>query len=319
MPSVRRRKSEGGAHYLRLVAVVAALGLLCLLLFYDNSSRDLGSLLSLENTSIMKHHNFEYWMPTEKAKAAGKAGKHESYSQKGQDEWVLKTLQYSQQDSYFYVDLAANFPERLSNSKLLDLKGWSGLCIDGNRDLLPALRDTRSCIAVEAIADACDGQQVAWAGSGTQKRASGGGIVGKEYDLKPKNVKVSDTRLTTTLDRILDTIGAPAVIDYLSLDVEGAEWRVMQNFPFERYTFRTVTIERPSPWLNKLLAEKGYVWVKNFKWDSFYVHKSVPLAAQSRSLKMEQVLIKCRGIAGTDCPWTTQPDDAVCSETILPI
>lgn len=31
---------------------------------------------------------------------------------------------------------------------------------------------------------------------------------------------------TRTLEEILDTHCAPAVMDYLSLDVEGAEWRV---------------------------------------------------------------------------------------------
>ena len=51
---------------------------------------------------------------------------------------------------------------------------------------------------------------------------------------------------TKTLEQILDQINAPDVIDYLSIDVEGAEERILGRFPFDRYTFTTITIERPS-------------------------------------------------------------------------
>ena len=52
---------------------------------------------------------------------------------------------------------------------------------------------------------------------------------------------------------------APKVIDYLSLDVEGAELEVLKNFPFKKYKFLSMKIERPSKELNKIL----------FKMDTF--------------------------------------------------
>ena len=36
-----------------------------------------------------------------------------------------------------------------------------------------------------------------------------------------------------------------------------------------------MTIERPTPELNKILFDNDYIFVKNFKVDSFYVHKSI--------------------------------------------
>ena len=77
-------------------------------------------------------------------------------------------------------------------------------------------------------------------------------------------------------------VNSPKIIDYLSLDVEGAETRILERFPFDKYTFLTLTIERPTLKLEKLLFQNGYVFVKKSKkngkdtFDSFYVHKSIP-------------------------------------------
>jgi hypothetical protein len=35
------------------------------------------------------------------------------------------------------------------------------------------------------------------------------------------------------------------VIDYLSLDIESAEAWIFETFPWEDYTFLTLTVERP--------------------------------------------------------------------------
>ena len=51
---------------------------------------------------------------------------------------------------------------------------------------------------------------------------------------------------------------APKIIDYLSLDVEGAESMVFQNFDWDLYKFKFLTIERPKDDLKYLLNENGY-------------------------------------------------------------
>ena len=66
------------------------------------------------------------------------------------------------------------------------------------------------------------------------------------------------------LQYILQKQGAPKVIDYFSLDVEGAETRVLKYFPFEKWTFLALTIERPTPLINRILLEDlGYLFVRN--------------------------------------------------------
>lgn len=67
-----------------------------------------------------------------------------------------------------------------------------------------------------------------------------------------------DKGVTATLAYILKMFDAPTIIDYLSLDVEGAEEAVLEHFPFNEYTFRVMSIERPSMKLTLVLSHNGY-------------------------------------------------------------
>ena len=70
----------------------------------------------------------------------------------------------------------------------------------------------------------------------------------------------NEAGITTSLVSILDHFHAPSVIDYLSLDVEGAESSVLQSIDFSKVTFGVLLIERgwePSS-LVALLESAGY-------------------------------------------------------------
>ena len=55
----------------------------------------------------------------------------------------------------------------------------------------------------------------------------------------------------------------------MSLDIEGAEERII----------RSLTVERPTPNINKILFENDYIFVRNSDpktpYDTFYIHKSI--------------------------------------------
>jgi len=63
---------------------------------------------------------------------------------------------------------------------------------------------------------------------------------------------------TIALPEILDQLRAPGSIDYFSLDVEGAETLVMNDFPWGRYNFTILTVERPKEELKQTLGSHGY-------------------------------------------------------------
>ena len=108
------------------------------------------------------------------------------------------------------------------------------------------------------------------------------------------------TMRTRTLAGVLQTASAPRVIDYMSLDVEGAESAVLSSgFDWDKYTFLTLSIERPSPDLNARLFSHGYLFVRNIgNVDTFYVHRTHPHAfgrgGVSANHTFVQVPAKCR-------------------------
>jgi hypothetical protein len=103
------------------------------------------------------------------------------------------------------------------------------------------------------------------------------GIVDTSTDLKAEVGKNSETikLKTRPLKTILEEFQAPETIDYMSIDIEGAEERVLLSFPFSKYRFLCMTIERPKPILRDLLHKNGYVLVKEIPgYDCFYLHES---------------------------------------------
>jgi hypothetical protein len=69
-------------------------------------------------------------------------------------------------------------------------------------------------------------------------------------------------RFTVTLVDVFERFNTPAVIDYLSLDVEGAATFIMETFSFNRYRFNLLTIERPTAKLHNLLTKQGHIQLK---------------------------------------------------------
>jgi hypothetical protein len=107
-----------------------------------------------------------------------------------------------------------------------------------------------------------------------------GGIVGQGFDNGPRFKSQSEVRYTVTLEEVLRKFEAPSHIDYLSLDVEGAEEFILQNFPFDKYHISIMTTERPSDSLRDLLEKQGFkklarlsrwgeiMWAHSSVWDS---------------------------------------------------
>lgn len=85
-----------------------------------------------------------------------------------------------------------------------------------------------------------------------------GGIVGRDFDNKRRRKATYTEFYTVTLAEILRDSGSPNVIDYMSLDVEGAEQYIMEEFPWNDFRIKVLTVERPKEALQKILVTQGY-------------------------------------------------------------
>jgi len=204
------------------------------------------------------------------------------YSQKGQDQWVIEEVFYKRKSRGYFLDLAASNGIHLSNTYVLEKNfGWNGICIEANDDYFKELIANRNCICDNSCIDGKKGRVK------FVKYGGLGGIVDKDTDnnYKHRNDKLLELvdnivwKDTITLEELLKKYNAPANIDFFSFDVEGAETRILKYFPFDKYRFLSIVIERPTPILNKILFDNGYVFIRKSKicnnFDSFYVHESL--------------------------------------------
>lgn len=225
--------------------------------------------------------DFEIFIDKQRAKY-GWAKK--SFSQKKQDLWVIEDILPGVRGGYF-VEIGGGDGRTHSNSYILERDyEWSGVIVEANQQYCTQIKNLRKCECINACVDG-DVKKVNFLPAGYL-----GGIIAEDTDYTMRlrawfikrnsaNVQILQTR---TLVDILDEINAPNVIDYLSIDVEGAELRILGDFDFEKYSFLSMTIERPSGELHKTLINNGYVLHKTYLYDGFYVSKDI---AEKRNIK----------------------------------
>lgn len=188
------------------------------------------------------------------------------FSQAQQDEIVVALL--GNRSGYF-VDLAANDAVDLSNTLALERRGWQGLCIEPNSIYWSNLTK-RKCHIVGAVVGQARNEQVYF----RFEAGDHGGIAGDGFDNGRRWQRSSQLVRTVRLLEVFERYQVPPVIDYLSLDVEGAEAFILKGFPLDRYRIKVLTAERLRGEIRTYLRENGYEFVaKVTRWgESLWVH-----------------------------------------------
>lgn len=216
-------------------------------------------------------------------KSGLKEGDRRWFSQVHQDRVVIDLLG----NQGYFVDLASNDAKDFSNTLALEKQGWDGLCIEPNPGYWYGLSH-RKCTVVGALVGATH-QKV-----NVKFRGVFGGIVGKMDEKLANRKKEPDSpveeRFTAPLLKVFSRFHVPTEIDYLSLDVEGAEYLIMKDFPFDEYHIKIMTVERPPKDLRRLLESKGFVFLKDLAWwgETLWAHKSTGFTPDHPKIKKIQ-------------------------------
>jgi len=175
------------------------------------------------------------------------------YSQIGQDQYYIENIAKRRKGGVF-LDIGANDGLFGSNTAALELDyGWTGLCIEANPQLISALTTNRpnSIIAHKAV----------WTQPGEvtievplQFKKNDppdqlGRIVGIERNHSAfkkffdKGYQTFTVQSDTATNLIQQHLGLPVIIDYMSLDTEGAEIEILQSIDFNKIDIKFMTIE----------------------------------------------------------------------------
>lgn len=188
------------------------------------------------------------------------------YSQIGQDKWILHRM-FPGVTSGFFVDVGSADGTIRSNTKALEDRGWTGLCVEP----FPTNMEGRTAQLFREVVWSSAGRTVQFHAYGEM-----GGVSETLGAFKDEASAAPVVEFqTVTLGDILERGRAPAFIHYLSLDVEGAELEVLRGIPFDRYRFGAMTIEhnneaRKRDEIVKFLSAHGYRVVLSSRQDDFF-------------------------------------------------
>jgi FkbM family methyltransferase len=201
-------------------------------------------------------------------------GKH-SFSVKKID-LIIASLFKDKPGPKYYIEIGANDGITQSNTKYLELyDGWSGSLIEPVPELYFKLLRNRSKLNSFTNAACCSFEN-----SKPYFRLQYGNLrtisLDGDNDIEnPLHHATNNSRITSeieetyqflapakTLNSILIEDSAPKLINFFSLDVEGAELEVLAGIDFKEYVFELICIEsRSFERIESFLLEKGYIYV----------------------------------------------------------
>ena len=196
---------------------------------------------------------------------------------------------YVDYDNGFYVELGANDGVEQSNSLFFELKrNWRGILIEPSPYNFILCREQRSN-QNHIFCNACVGfdykdkyVDMKYANLMSISENLNLDLNDKEAHIKSGENYLKETEtvfsfgaIATTLDSLLKSAKAPKIIDFISLDVEGAELEVLNGINFDHYSFKYMLIEiRNLKPIENFLIERGYVLEKQLS-EHDYLFKSV--------------------------------------------
>jgi FkbM family methyltransferase len=204
-----------------------------------------------------------------------------------QDLFVLSELGFKRNG--FFVEFGACDGLCGSNTFLLESEfAWNGILAEPARVWHEELRAQRRALISTQCVWSHSGQtltfnQADWAGLSTiasfnaADRWATQRLNGLRYDVE-----------TVSLNDLLAGAGAPDTMDYLSIDTEGSELRILQAFDFSRYRFSIITCEHnftpAREAIAGLLARQGYVRKNQglSQFDDWYIHQDALIATPGR-------------------------------------
>lgn len=199
------------------------------------------------------------------------------YSQWAQDKWVAEFFKYKRNG--YFLDIGAFDGIQLSNTYYLEKElSWTGILIEPNPIEFAKLKSIRTSHAEQVCITPTEGAFDFIVNNVFSA------IDADFTDEVAKGWTPHQQSRTTVLGYRLETIlkkyNAPATIDFMSLDIEGGEFVILETFPFDQYTFKTMIIEHNAHYsdsnkikqqkVRSLLESKGYKYHHSHEADDYF-------------------------------------------------
>lgn len=183
------------------------------------------------------------------------------YSQFRQDE-LINTKIFKNKSEGFFVDIGAyDGISQGSNSLFFEQLGWKGICVEPNPFLYKELVKNRKCECYNfAVSNKIGTEDFLYIQKGGPNTL-GGLMSGYSNDTGLKQLMdTTNHDIIKVKTELFENIVQNKVIDYLSIDTEGNELKILETIDFEKFDISVMSIEINSNGrsIHELLIEKGY-------------------------------------------------------------
>ncbi len=204
-----------------------------------------------------------------------------SHAQLCQDLWVL--WETGGKRNGYFVEFGATNGVSLSNTCLLEKSyGWQGILAEPFSVWHADLGRNRGARIDHRCVWKLSGEQLEF--TATPELPEYAGLSARAYDdLHASARSRNGSRVlvqTVSLNDLLREHGAPAGIDYLSIDTEGSELDILEAFDFAAWQVDLISVEHAFNTakrraLNTLLEQRGFArrFESFSRWDDWYVNR----------------------------------------------
>ena len=183
-----------------------------------------------------------------------------SYSQTGEDRLITSILGVVK--TGFYVDVGCNHPQSYSNTFLLYKRGWKGISIDANPQLIRKHQRLRYCdLSICAVVSDQEHEVVFTDFNDSLVSSLSPGHVSKWERLR--SIKSKRLVNTVSLHTILSNHNAPSRFDLLCIDVEGHDLEVVTSLDFACFRPKLIVIEMHGFNLQSPRSCKTYCYLRS--------------------------------------------------------
>ncbi len=202
------------------------------------------------------------------------------HSQSGQDKCVKEYFFKNKKNGYF-VEIGAYDGVTGSNCLFFEnVMQWKGIAIEPSPSLFTKLKKNRKCECLNiAVSNKQSKNEFVEVINGYTQM---GGLNTEEYN-DTLNLITSDPR--TKMNKLFvktinlnDLIKKNNVIDYLSIDVEGEEMRIIESIDYKLLTIKVLSIENNSKIKKSFynfLKEKNFEYFDTLGKDEIYYNKNI--------------------------------------------
>ena len=190
------------------------------------------------------------------------------YSQEGED--ILLRRIFGDQTTGFYVDVGAHHPKRFSNTCYFYDQGWQGINIDALPGSMKVFQKFRPRDTNLEIAISEKEQNLNYYMFNEPALNGFSKSISEERENEQCHIEGTITVPSYPLSKILDTYLPPGqIINFLSVDVEGFDLKVLASNDWEKYRPKVVLAEVLGSSLNKIEKDPIYNYMVSQEYTLF--------------------------------------------------